>query len=232
MCSECKCELPFSTYSGSQASKGSARRCSDCVAALLSHRQTAQEREIEVLQYGGITAGDASNQEASHKPRSQEAHSIQTTNFARDMQQQPAKRAPQQNSRPVKPVSQRALTVAQAALPAGQTALPTGQAALPAGQTVLRAGQPAILSAEGLVSLQEPTIVDGSTLEGGGQVVRCALSLAWLNRRQVTVHSIRAGRSNPGLGNQHLAGARLSAGAPMLKPHTNHGADHTAVVCL
>ena len=53
--------------------------------------------------------------------------------------------------------------------------------------------------------------IDGSTLEGGGQVLRCCLSLACLHEAPVRIHSIRAGRPKPGLANQHLAGAQLTA---------------------
>ena len=53
--------------------------------------------------------------------------------------------------------------------------------------------------------------IDGSTLEGGGQVVRSSLSLAWVRGRPLVVRNIRAGRPKPGLGNQHCAGAQLSA---------------------
>ena len=54
-------------------------------------------------------------------------------------------------------------------------------------------------------------VIDGATLEGGGQVLRCCLSLAWLQQAPVRIHSIRAGRPKPGLANQHLAGAQLTA---------------------
>eukprot|EP00928_Gymnodinium_smaydae_P037876 TRINITY_DN26239_c0_g2_i1.p1 TRINITY_DN26239_c0_g2~~TRINITY_DN26239_c0_g2_i1.p1 ORF type:complete len:809 (-),score=82.64 TRINITY_DN26239_c0_g2_i1:401-2827(-) len=53
--------------------------------------------------------------------------------------------------------------------------------------------------------------VDGSLLEGGGQVLRVALSCAALLRKPLHIHSIRSGRSNPGLGAQHTAGAKLVA---------------------
>ena len=60
--------------------------------------------------------------------------------------------------------------------------------------------------------MAEPLVVDGSTLEGGGQVIRTALSLAWVQKsRPLRLHSIRAGRPKPGLANQHLMGARLAA---------------------
>ena len=53
--------------------------------------------------------------------------------------------------------------------------------------------------------------INGAALEGGGQVVRVALSLAWLVGRPMTIRSIRAGRPRPGLGHQHLCGVRLVA---------------------
>lgn len=54
-------------------------------------------------------------------------------------------------------------------------------------------------------------LVDGSLLEGGGQVLRVALACAALFRNPVHIHSIRAGRRKPGLGHQHSTGARLIA---------------------
>ena len=60
--------------------------------------------------------------------------------------------------------------------------------------------------------MAQPLVIDGSTLEGGGQVIRTALSLAWVQKsRPLRLHSIRAGRPKPGLANQHLMGARLAA---------------------
>ncbi|MFN0052414.1 MAG: RNA 3'-terminal phosphate cyclase [Planctomycetales bacterium] len=47
--------------------------------------------------------------------------------------------------------------------------------------------------------------IDGSQGEGGGQIVRSALTLSLLTGRSVTVYKIRAGRQRPGLGRQHLA---------------------------
>mmetsp|Transcript_27298 Transcript_27298/g.45511 ORF Transcript_27298/g.45511 Transcript_27298/m.45511 type:complete len:422 (+) Transcript_27298:245-1510(+) len=63
-----------------------------------------------------------------------------------------------------------------------------------------------------MLARRHPLIIDGSTLEGGGQVVRSCLSLAWMQKDQaIHIHSIRAGRPKPGLANQHLVGARLAA---------------------
>ena len=59
---------------------------------------------------------------------------------------------------------------------------------------------------------EEVMQIDGALLEGGGQVIRSSLSLAWLvGSRPLRLHSIRAGRPKPGLANQHLVGARLTA---------------------
>ena len=53
--------------------------------------------------------------------------------------------------------------------------------------------------------------VDGSTMEGGGQVIRLSCSLAALLGTPLHLHSIRAKRSRPGLAAQHLTGLRLVA---------------------
>eukprot|EP00320_Phaeocystis_rex_P009190 CAMPEP_0119074790 /NCGR_PEP_ID=MMETSP1178-20130426/73391_1 /TAXON_ID=33656 /ORGANISM="unid sp, Strain CCMP2000" /LENGTH=419 /DNA_ID=CAMNT_0007056961 /DNA_START=63 /DNA_END=1322 /DNA_ORIENTATION=- len=75
----------------------------------------------------------------------------------------------------------------------------------------------------------EPLVIDGSTLEGGGQVIRTALSLAWVPKeRPLRIHSIRAARPKPGLANQHLMGARLAA---RLNGRTLSG-DHKGSVSL
>ncbi len=48
--------------------------------------------------------------------------------------------------------------------------------------------------------------IDGSYGEGGGQVLRSALTLSALTGQPVRVDKIRAGRRNPGLQAQHLTG--------------------------
>ncbi|MCX8198313.1 MAG: RNA 3'-terminal phosphate cyclase [Candidatus Micrarchaeota archaeon] len=51
--------------------------------------------------------------------------------------------------------------------------------------------------------------VDGSHGEGGGQILRTALSFACLSGKKVRITRIRAGRNPPGLAAQHLAVCRL-----------------------
>ncbi|XP_074640678.1 RNA 3'-terminal phosphate cyclase-like [Tubulanus polymorphus] len=58
-------------------------------------------------------------------------------------------------------------------------------------------------SADGLIDL------DGSVLEGGGQILRIGAAITALLQKPLRVQQIRAGRSNPGLRPQHLAGLEL-----------------------
>jgi len=53
--------------------------------------------------------------------------------------------------------------------------------------------------------------IDGSHGEGGGQILRTALSLAAILQRPICIEHIRAGRKEPGLRPQHLAAVRAMA---------------------
>ncbi|MEM4554405.1 MAG: RNA 3'-terminal phosphate cyclase [Candidatus Anstonellaceae archaeon] len=53
--------------------------------------------------------------------------------------------------------------------------------------------------------------IDGAYGEGGGQVLRTALSLSCILGKPIRITNIRAGRKNPGLSFQHLAACRLLA---------------------
>lgn len=53
--------------------------------------------------------------------------------------------------------------------------------------------------------------IDGSQGEGGGQILRSALSLSLITGRPFTIENIRARRSRPGLMRQHLASIHAAA---------------------
>jgi len=54
-----------------------------------------------------------------------------------------------------------------------------------------------------------PRVVDGSFLEGGGQILRYGAALSALTRQPLVVEKIRGGRKKPGLRRQHLVGLGL-----------------------
>jgi RNA 3'-terminal phosphate cyclase (ATP) len=56
-----------------------------------------------------------------------------------------------------------------------------------------------------------PILLDGSAGEGGGQILRTALSLAAVTGRPFTIEHIRASRLKPGLRPQHREAARAAA---------------------
>ncbi|MBE9479689.1 MAG: RNA 3'-terminal phosphate cyclase [Chloroflexi bacterium] len=53
--------------------------------------------------------------------------------------------------------------------------------------------------------------IDGAIGEGGGQILRSALTLALMTNRHFRIHNIRARRSKPGLRPQHLASVNAAA---------------------
>jgi RNA 3'-terminal phosphate cyclase (ATP) len=53
--------------------------------------------------------------------------------------------------------------------------------------------------------------LDGSQGEGGGQVLRTALTLSMITGTPFRIERIRAGRSKPGLLRQHLTAVQASA---------------------
>lgn len=90
-------------------------------------------------------------------------------------------------------------------------------------------------------STQELLKIDGSTGEGGGQIIRTALSLSMLTGTPIEIINIRAGRAKPGLMRQHLVcvqasqqisdaavtGAQLGSTTFRFVPNTIQSGDYT-----
>ena len=55
------------------------------------------------------------------------------------------------------------------------------------------------------MSNMETVFVDGSTGEGGGQILRTSLALSCITGKSLHIENIRAARRNPGLAKQHLS---------------------------
>jgi RNA 3'-terminal phosphate cyclase (ATP) len=56
-----------------------------------------------------------------------------------------------------------------------------------------------------------PVRIDGSQGEGGGQIIRTAVSLSAITLKPIEVTNIRAKRQNPGLRPQHMTGIKIIA---------------------
>lgn len=85
----------------------------------------------------------------------------------------------------------------------------------------------------------ETIFIDGSTGEGGGQILRTSLALSCITGKALHIENIRASRPNPGLARQHLScvnaasqissakctGAALRSGTLDFRPRTVHSGD-------
>ncbi|MFH1229172.1 MAG: RNA 3'-terminal phosphate cyclase [Candidatus Aenigmatarchaeota archaeon] len=54
-------------------------------------------------------------------------------------------------------------------------------------------------------------LIDGSYLEGGGQIIRTSIALSAITGKPCRITNIRSGRKNPGLQAQHLRGIEAAA---------------------
>jgi len=88
--------------------------------------------------------------------------------------------------------------------------------------------------------------IDGSLGEGGGQILRTALSLSCLFKKPFRIFNIRKGRKRPGLMPQHLtsvraiqllsnadvAGDEHGSGELVFRPQEVRGGEVSVCLCL
>ena len=65
--------------------------------------------------------------------------------------------------------------------------------------------------------IRDQLTIDGSTGEGGGQILRTSLSLSMITGQPVRIENIRAKRPKPGLMRQHLACVLAAQAVSVLK---------------
>jgi len=65
----------------------------------------------------------------------------------------------------------------------------------------------------------ETVFIDGSTGEGGGQILRTSLALSCITGKSLHIENIRAARRNPGLAKQHLAAVQAACQISGAKCH-------------
>lgn len=82
----------------------------------------------------------------------------------------------------------------------GRNIAPVGKEIIPEFGVVLREATP-----------DTPLVIDGSAGEGGGQILRTALSLSMATGTPFVLERIRAGRKKPGLMRQHLTCVKAAA---------------------
>jgi RNA 3'-terminal phosphate cyclase (ATP) len=67
----------------------------------------------------------------------------------------------------------------------------------------------------------ETIFIDGSSGEGGGQILRTSLALSCITGKSLHLENIRAARRNPGLAKQHLASVNAAARICSAKCHSD-----------